>query len=200
MAGGFLVDSEAFALHLLAEIVGLIAGAFAGVFVVDRLTERTRAERWRLVAQGTRQTLRSAIVMAALPLYMHLPAPRPPTGDPVTMDSSGDLPEALRNIARELEQLGPFEIRVTAGESLAEIEPHVRLVLEVVLPRLLLIGVRPDLVAPLVDLEGSLSDLQYHVSLEGRFGLPREAVRDNLVSILKDLEAVARAIQLPDSS
>jgi len=193
---GFAVSSTDFLLHLLAELVGLIAGGLAGVLVIDRIAESAREEKWRLVAQGTRGTLRSGVVRAVLGLYMLLPPPRPPRGDPVAMEATDSLVEAIERTGRAFEELDPLALRAEPLVALEAVAPHVREIREVVLPRLLLIGGRPEVVRPIVDLEQSFGSLEYDVSLHAAFGLPPAALRDDLVALLRSLRSVAIALDL----
>jgi hypothetical protein len=193
LAGGFALDAKGFATHLLAEVVGVLASVLLAVFVVDVLVEREQARRWDLVAVETTTALRFAIIRAGLDVYLMLPAPRPTTADPYTMGlgEHGELTAALRSLAdavRETQDLGHL------SDAVGGLRPHLALVRDGVMPRLLAIG-QHELVARLAALEGSFQDLEHAAWLNERFsGLP--APGRDLANVIDALAGVAELVDI----
>jgi len=190
---GLCLDSKGFVGNLLAEVAGLLLGALLAVLVVDRLLERSRDSAWKLVADGTIRTLEFALVKAALPQYLRLPAPRPPTGDPVSMDGAGELGRAMAVIAAETRKDGAWELPVQPARVLTEFAPHLHVIREVVLPRLLMIGTEPDLVRRIIELEEEYENLDYEVLLDAQFGVPLPLLKARVVDILECMHRLALA-------
>jgi hypothetical protein len=162
------------------------------VLVVDVLVEREQARRWDLVAVETTAGLRFAIVRAGLAVYLLLPKPRPTAADPYTMGlvGPGELTAALRSLAavvRQTHDLGELNKAVEA------LRPHLDLVRDGVMPRLLAIG-QHELVARLAALEGSYQDREHAAWLSERFsGLPGPEL-----DLAKVVDGLARVGELVD--
>ena len=188
---GFALDVKAFGQHLIAELVGLLASIVVAVFIVDVLVERERARRWELVAAETTASLRFAIIRAALDVYLLLPAPRPTAADPFTMSETGtgSLAAALSTLAGSIEMAG--EIRL--GDALSALRPHLAIVRNAIMPRLLTIG-QHELIARVAVLERKLHDLEYTVWLEQRFGNLPDTKRE----LAEVLVALAHVSELAD--
>jgi hypothetical protein len=192
-AAGFLLDPEGYGSNLLADAVGIPLGILVGALLVDRQIAANRDEQWKLVAEGTRETLRSAVVRTALSLYTRLPTPRPLSADPVAMDAAGELRGGLVNLGAMLRQEaeGPHRSSpVDVSEVVREIAGSTRLIREVMLPRLLLIGAAPELVRAIVQIDRSLERLDHSAWLESRFGLPRAHAFADLSDLATDLSAL----------
>jgi hypothetical protein len=197
VGGGFALDSRAFAGNLIAGVADIIASALIAVFIVDRLVAADRRTRWRAVSEGTAETLEAAIVRAALSLYVRLPAPRPSGTDPFTMAQVGELVPALRRLGAALRAEGasPLARAPVGSDVIRGVGPHARLIAEVVLPRLLLVGSEPELVASIVALERSVGQLEYDVWMEESFGLPVGVVFEDMARIVDGLRAIAEVVQ-----
>jgi hypothetical protein len=199
-AGGFLLDSKGFGTNLLADGVAFPTGVLVGALLIDRLIAVDRKRRWQLVADGTVETLRVAVVKTGMAIYMQLPAPRPPNADPMTMEAAGEIDAALAHLSTAL-RAQRDDPRADAGDLEAvgqTVVPHLRLIREVILPRLLLIGKEPPIVRPLVRLEQSLEHLDYDIWMSERFGLPSAALFEDLATIIDDMRDVM--VVLADAS
>ena len=151
LAAGFAIDASSFALHLLAELVGLVASVLVAVFIVDVLIERERDRRWELVAGETTSSLRFAILRAGHSIYLLLPVPRPAAADPYTMSEVPQvgLTVALHTLGGTVRDTKDIDL----GKALAALHDHLAVVRDSVMPRLLTIG-RHDLIAAVASLEG----------------------------------------------
>jgi hypothetical protein len=193
LLAGFAVDAKGFAGNLLAEVIGIVVSAFIAVLLVDRFVEAERKARWQLVADVTKETLRFAVVKAALPIYLQLQAPRPPNADPFVMNEAGDLDGGLRTLSSELRRQAEEATHrePDLGEIARNVLPNTNLIRDVVLPRLILIGAEPDLIRPLVELEDSIERLKYDLWVEERFGLPSSALLKDLAELVDGFTSVA---------
>jgi hypothetical protein len=193
---GFALDTRGFAGNVLAEVAGMVGSVLLALLLVDRLVAADRQARWRTVADQSSETLRWGIVRAGLALYLCLPAPRPTAADPYIGNELDALGEALRALSEALQEhaANPFAAPVSPVDVHASVTPSFRVISEVVLPRLLMIGVGPDIAAPVVKLEGSIGRLEYDVWLSDAFGLPTSALYDDLAAIAHDLSVVAASI------
>ena len=173
---GLVVGGGAFAENVAAELIGVLAGVALALVVVDRLVERERLARWRLVAGETENTLRFAMVKAGLELYMLLPAPRPGDADPFSSDLTGELPCAFRRLSQELRAMAGSENAVEDAPPLMLdiVRPHVEVIRDAVMPRLLTIGPDRELIRRLARMEAAFENLGYEAWLDNRFGLPSE--------------------------
>src|SRR5258708_4365067 len=75
LAGGLIYDRRAFASHILAVVFELSAGVFVGLYVVEKIGEANRRQRWAGVSANTLATLDAAVLRAGYTLYQQLPAP-----------------------------------------------------------------------------------------------------------------------------
>jgi hypothetical protein len=194
LAAGFWLDAKGFAGNALAELAGMIASILVALLVVDRLVAAHQKRRWREVADGTLQTLENAIVQAALNVYLLLPAPRPPAADPFTMSQGNHLAEGLSMLSAALTR--DSRMLDDPRPVVLLLEPAMRSVSEVVMPRLLQIGGEPDLVRPLVEIERAMQTLDYDAELFARFGLPKGAFAEDLAIFIKALTTAVAAIDI----
>jgi len=197
LAIGLLSDARAFGENFLAGIAGMILGILVALFFVDRVVDANRAARWRAVEAGTRESIIAAVVNSALAIYLQLPAPRPPNADPFMMNEAGDLGSALDLLAKGLRteasrQDGPRPSIETVGRLVV---PPARVLGEVVLPRLMLLGAGPNLVGPIVELEHAVSRLEYHIWMDETFGSPRPMLFEDLAGVAEGLNLIARATE-----
>ncbi len=170
LAAGFRFDLGNFGSNALAELAGVVASVVAAVLVIERLVDRDRRSRWQLVEAETLKTLRFALVKGALPLYLHLPSPRPPNAEPYGMNEDGKLGEALRNLGaalREHEDLSfkPDRLRPV----LDRVAPHLNFIRDSVMQRLLTVGTEPELIRRLALLESTFEDLDFDAWLDEEF-------------------------------
>ena len=192
LSAGFLIDFKGFAGNVLAELAGLLFSALVAVLVVDRLVEGDRRRRWRLVSDETLRTFQDALVRAGLEMYLRLEAPRPSPADPYTMSMLGSeaLGAAFVELAAQMRSRSDSEI----GEPdtwLPEVESHIRLIREGVMPRLLALG-DAHVVAAAAGVEGALQDLLHAVWLAKRFG--GEHVARAAADLAEAMGAAARAL------
>lgn len=175
LAGGFAIDFAGFAGNVLAEAAGIVFSVLLAVFVVERLLDADRRQRWALVANGTTHTLEEALTRAGLNLYLRLEAPRPPMADPFTMSMAGfsHLVEAMRRLASEIEALTYGDLG-DVEEWLPPVKEQVQLIQVSVMPRLLTLG-DPSLIAAVAEVESAFQNVEYEVWLVSRFGYNGEA-------------------------
>jgi hypothetical protein len=191
LAAGFAIDASSYALHLLAELVGLLVSVLVAVFIVDVLVERERDRRWELVAGETTSSLRFAILHAGYNIYLLLPSPRPPAADPYTMS---EVPQAgLTSSLRRLTETVRDTRDIDLSKALTALHDHLALVRDSVMPRLLTIG-RHELIAAVASLEGRLQQMEHAVWLDERFeGLP-----DGQLDLAEVIDAMAAVSELLD--
>lgn len=171
---GFWLDADSFESNVLAELAGVVLGIGVAVFVVERLVDRDRRARWHLVATETIKTLRFALVRAAMPLYLQLPAPRPNDADPFTMYRSGKLGDGLRALSaklRDAEPRSPEELKPgLLREVLNDVAPHLDFIQDMIMQRLLTVGPDPELIKRLAVLESTREDVDHAAWIDERFG------------------------------
>lgn len=196
IAAGFAIDPNAFALHMLSEAAGILAGILLGALYVDALLERERVSRWREVSAGTGETLRFTSVKAAQAIYVLLPAPRDPAADPFLANEGGELAHGLRRLEAALddEELAVSGLGIDAPQALEMLEPRLRVIREVILPRLLAIGVAPELITSLLAVEGAHENLDYNASMDELFGTPPSMLVADLQRVVRSLAALAEAV------
>jgi hypothetical protein len=193
LAAGFTIDANSYALHLLAELVGLLASVLVAVFIVDVLVERERDRRWELVAGETTSSLRFAILRTGYSIYLLLPAPRPPAADPYTMSEvpQTGLTSSLRGLAETVRDTQDIDL----GKALIVLHDDLAVVRDSVMPRLLTIG-RHELIAAVASLEGRLQQMEHTVWLDERFeGLP-----DGHHDLAMVIDAMTTVSELLDST
>jgi hypothetical protein len=167
LAAGFRLDLGNFGSNLLAELAGLVASVVVAILVIERLVDRDRRARWRLVEAQTLKTLRFTLVKCALPLYLHLHDPRPLEANPYGVHQLEPLDERLRNLAaalrkREDRKLKPDPLRPV----LESIAPHINFIRDSVMQRLLTVGAKPELIRRLALLESTFEDLDFDAWLD----------------------------------
>jgi hypothetical protein len=193
LAMGFKIGLNGFGSNVLAELIGVVAGIGVAILVVERLLDRDRRSRWRLVEVETIETLRFALVKAALTLYLHLPAPRSTTAHPYVMHKQGRLDEGLQNLTAELRD---YEAEVFTSDSFRElldsVAPYLNFVRDSVMQRLLTVGPDPELIKRLAMLESTFEDLDFHAWLDDRLkSRPGQPMRRmaKLVDSMRDVVA-----------
>jgi hypothetical protein len=172
LVGGFWIDFEGFAGNALAELAGVLISVLLAVFVVDRLLEDHRATRWALVSDQTLRTLDDALVRAGLALYLQLPAPRPSSADPFTMQmtTQAQLVGAFHELSALLSSTSPDAL-AQVDDWVPDLGEQMRLVRDGVMPRLLALG-DATLVAEVAAVEGAFQDLLHEVWVGERVGNP----------------------------
>jgi uncharacterized membrane protein YphA (DoxX/SURF4 family) len=196
VAAGFAIDPTSFALHMLSEVAGIFGGVLLGALYVDALLERERGKRWREVSASTAKTLRFTSVKAAQSIYMLLPAPRDADADPFLANEDGELARGLRCLeaAIDNEEFIVSGLDIDAPAALAMLEPRLRVIREVILPRLLAIGVVPMLVSALLAVESAQEMLDYNASMHWSFGTPSSMLMDDLKHVVGSLAVVAEVV------
>lgn len=186
LAGGFILEPDGFAGNVLAEIAGVLLSVLLAVFIVDKLLERERRRRWDLVSSETIATLRFAVIRAGHSVYLLLPAPRLPEADPYTMSmtSPSELPDALDKLATGVRELDLKDLG-TPDEVVGCLAPHLGLMRDGIMPRLLAIG-EHELIALLASVESAFQDLEHSAWLTNRFG--------DFQQLVIDVEEVVRAL------
>ena len=202
VAVGFALDAEAFAGNLLAEAAGVVASVVLAVLVVERLLERDRRARWRLVSEQTARTLRFALVKASVPMYLALPSPKPHGADPRTAEDAGTLADGLVELEDGLRTFGEHEElkQLRLADVLVETRPHLQLALGEVMPRLLALGRDPGLIQRLMAIEAALQALDYRVwsvslvrgGMIGPGRLTHREAADGLADLVATFRAVVR--------
>lgn len=194
---GLMLGGGAFGANVAAELIGVLAGVAVALVVVDQLVERERLARWRLVAGETESTLRFAMVKAGLELYMLLPAPRPSDVDPFSSDLADELPRAFRRLSQELRDMASSENAIEDAPPLMLdiVRPHVELIRDAVMPRLLIIGPDRDLIRRLASMEAAFENLGYEAWLDNRFGLPSE-LADAICGLVDTFAEIAERLEL----
>lgn len=189
---GFAIDCEGFAGNLLAEIAGVLVGLLLAIFLVEKILDRERQDRWNRVAEQTMKTLRFALIRASTSVYLSLPTKRPPKADPYTLGLLGDnrLTDALHALAGVIRADAEFE---DEEQLLDGMKSHLDLIRGGIMPQLLAIG-EHDLVAELAGLEGAFQDLENTVWLQQRFGGPNR-FNENLATVIDSLAAISSMIE-----
>ena len=196
VATGFALDANSFALHMLSELAGIVGGILLGALYVDALLERERKKRWREVSASTAETLRFATVKATQSIYLLLPTPRNPDADPFVANEAGHLSVGLRRLESALGD-NAFVVTglgVNAPAALATFEPRLRVIREVILPRMLAVGVVPKLVSALLAVESAQEMLDYNVSMDETFGTPASLLVEDLKRVVGSLAALAEEL------
>ncbi len=198
IAAGFAIDANSFALHMLSEVAAIVGGILLGALYLDALLERERGKRWREVAASTAETLRFTSVKAAQSIYILLPAPRDPDADPLLGDEAGELARSLRCLEAAVgdESFVVAGLGIDAPAARAMLEPRLRVIREVILPRLLAIGVVPKLVSALLAVESAQERLDYNVSMDRTFGTPSSMLIEDLKRVVGSLAALAEAVDV----
>jgi hypothetical protein len=198
IAAGFAIDANSFALHMLSEVAAIVGGILLGALYLDALLERERGKRWREVAASTAETLRFTSVKAAQSIYILLPAPRDSDADPLLGDEAGELARSLRCLEAAVgdESFVLAGLGIDAPAARAMLEPRLRVIREVILPRLLAIGVVPKLVSALLAVESAQERLDYNVSMDRTFGTPSSMLIEDLKRVVGSLAALAEAVDV----
>jgi hypothetical protein len=192
LAAGFAIDPSNFGSNVLAELAGAVVSIGVAIWVVERLLEQDRRQRWSLVEEQTIRTLRLAIVKGALPLYLHLPAPRPSDADPYMNDGAGRLGDALGNLGKALrehraEDLRPDPLR----DVLRQIGTHMDFIRDVVMQRLLTVAPDPELIRRLTMLDATYEDLDLDAWLEEQFGSRTDQTTQRMAELAVSMSEVA---------
>jgi hypothetical protein len=196
VALGFAIDAKSFALHMLSEVAGIVGGILLGALYLDALLERERGKRWQEVSASTVETLRFTSVKAAQSIYVLLPAPRDPDADPLLANEDGELSRGLRCLEAAIgdESFVVTGLGIDAPAALQMLEPRLRVIREVILPRMLAIGVAPKLVSALLAVENAQEILDYNVSMDQTFGTPVSLLIEDLKRIVGSLAALADVV------
>jgi hypothetical protein len=196
IATGFAIDPKSFALHMLSEVAGIVGGVLLGALYVDALLERERGKRWREVSASTAEILRFASVKAAQSVYILLPTPRDAEADPFLANENGELARGLLCLEAAIgdEEFIVSGLGIDAPEALEMLEPRLRVIREVILPRLLAIGVVPELVSALLAVESAQEMLDYNASMHHVFGTPPSMLVEDLRRVVGSLAALTEAV------
>jgi hypothetical protein len=193
LLAGFWLDPRSFGSNALAELAGVVVGIGVAILVVERLLDQDRRARWRLVEAQTIETLRLSLMKGALPLYLHLPTPRPFDADPYTHLNKdvGDMGEALKNLAAALRQheitdLKPDPLRKVLDSTAL----HLNFIRDIIMQRLLAVGPDPELIKRLAILDSTYERLDLAAWLGERFGSRPGETRDRMADLADSMSDV----------
>ncbi|HEU4706031.1 MAG TPA: hypothetical protein VFS64_02455 [Solirubrobacterales bacterium] len=191
VAAGFAIDASSFESNLLAELAGAVVGIGIAILVVERILDEDRRARWNLVETQTIETLRFALVKATLPIYLHLPAPRPPEADPLSMEEAGNLEEGMRELAGALRGHRSMDLEPTPLRKMLEtIAAQIEFIRDNAMQRLLTVGADPELVKRLAMLEAVYERLDYDAWLEEKLGSRIDETTHRLADLVDSVRQV----------
>jgi hypothetical protein len=225
IAAGLITNPGSFGEDLTASICDLVLGIFITLFILDRITQRERHEKWQRVRKLSYRSIESqcdSILFAfidcpSVTFDLHTTdesrLPRPL--DDVFRSLAEELAAIAHNLADPNEELSPIawpksidgasvseQMHVASSQYLLDfVTPKFENLSLNVLPRIIELGEDDELIAAFIEVESAYRDWSGNVEvIEGGWGMPDEYAWNAAAKFCNSISSMLRIVIAPSDS
>jgi hypothetical protein len=201
LAGGFVLDYRSFAGNVLSELAGILLSAVVAVLIFERIADRERHRKWEAVRSQLSGIIFSHLTDIAFEVYIALPVEvRKANPDPVTMLVANDeVTSDIVSSATELRDIVQANIGVLMAIDhdyaysrpvYESVMPSVNRIRDTLVPQLLQLGQKPQLVVELSGLERAVRGWEWNLKMNELYGGP--SAWEGVVGVLDSVHKILR--------